>query len=103
MPTKILPKGLAALLIQGEEDLITPRVELEQQIRDTTPCPRCGGHFEKVLDPDRAFSPDRVLPRFFHKCEVCGYTHDPHSGLVIDLGNPAKAEDPFKIDTGEDD
>jgi len=102
MALKILPEHITRRLLQGEEDMITPEVAATQAIQDSTPCPRCGGHFHKMLDPNRAFSADRALPRSFLQCVDCGYTYDPHTEIVIATGNPAKVKDPFKINARED-
>lgn len=97
MGLKILPEGIARLLLEGEEDMLTPLVDEDLNFRGSTQCHRCGGSFDRILDPARAFSPDRALPRHFYKCVDCGHTYDPQTGIIIDNGNPAKVEDPFKI------
>lgn len=52
-------------------------------------CPRCGGacgeHFISVA---HAISED-MLPRSGLKCSMCDCVFDPHSGLIIELGNLA--------------
>lgn len=99
MLVKTLPHDVLLRLIEGEEDVVTPAAQKESRTRATTPCPRCMGHFRQKLDPGRAFSPDRILPRFFHECAECGYTVDPETNFVIAMGNPGKAVDPFKLNT----
>lgn len=101
MNVKTLPQDVLRRLIEKEEDILGPMADADRTARATTPCPRCGGPFHKQFDPQRAFSPDRPLPRAFYRCVDCGYTYDPHTGFVIAMGNPGKVEDPFKLNTAE--
>lgn len=101
MKLKTLPEEVTRELLKFEEDILTPLAERDRTTRATTPCPRCGGHFRKQFDSRRAFSPDRPLARFFYRCFECGYTVDPETGFVIAMGNPAKAEDPFKLNVDD--
>jgi rubredoxin len=35
------------------------------------------------------------------ECEDCGFVYDPNTGLVLEMGNPARVKDPFAIPTDE--
>lgn len=86
MSLKILPPALTRLLLDGEEDILTPLVEKERFTRSLMSCQRCGGAYEKILDSNRSFSPDRPLPRFFYRCEGCKQVYDPETGIVVEVG-----------------
>lgn len=103
MELQPLDPRLLALLIKGEEDILTPRAEKRRSAIEFNPCPRCGSKMQEMLTRGQVFTDGEVLPRTVGTCSSCGYTYDPHSGLVTDTGDPMKTpDDPFKVDISQD-
>lgn len=51
-------------------------------------CPRCKGPCEKhFLGAEHAFGGDTAVPRSGLKCQLCDCVFDPHTGLIVTLGN----------------
>lgn len=97
MTFQTLPPGLAARLIEGVEDELTPLVEARKHFFETTPCGRCGSAMEPTTFGPRAFTPDSPLPRTVARCIDCGFIVDPHTNLVLDTGDPTKIEDALPL------
>jgi hypothetical protein len=101
MRFKVLPPELTRLLTKDEEDILTPRADKRAFAVGLAPCSRCGGKMQQKLNTVQPFTPEEPLPRTFAVCDDCGFAYDPHSGLVVAMGNPAKVEDPFSIPESE--
>lgn len=57
-------------------------------------CKRCGADVTKEYDVKHAFSdPDTLNPRALLRCTRCRCLFDPHTGLVLDLGNMNQTPD----------
>ena len=81
-----------AKLLEGYEDTLTPAAEAREKFYRAQTCPQCtGSSFRKVGDLRMMFRPDDPLPRYQLKCSNCGCVFDPHSGLVVRMGNVGKA------------
>jgi len=77
------PPSEFAELVDGVEDIITPEVEKEEAFFAQVSCTVCGGPVSKVLHPVTPFKTGAILPNFVGKCQECGATSDPHTGLVL--------------------
>lgn len=103
MDLKTLPPEWIHKMTKFEDDILTDAARDRSLKIRYSQCPRCGGSFEEKLHPSFMFTEDEPLPRTVGRCRECGFTKDPKTGLVLDLGNPAKAEDPFPIINPSDD
>ncbi len=97
MGFKVLPPGLARLLVQGEADELTPLVEKRSTAIRRTPCLRCGGAMQPHLHAQDAYAPDDPLPRQHARCVDCGLIWDPKTNLVLDTGDPSKIEEALPL------
>lgn len=97
MTFRTLPPGLAARLIEGCDDKLTPAAEAQRVFFETTPCGRCGSAMEPTIYGRRAFTADTPLPRTVARCVDCGYTVDPHTNLVLDTGDASKIDEALPI------
>jgi hypothetical protein len=97
MQLKPLPPELLRLLVKDEEDILTPRAEKRAFAVGLDPCSRCGGKMQETLNSVHPFTPEEPLPRTLAVCDDCGFSYDPHNGIIVSMGNPAKVEDPFAI------
>lgn len=51
-------------------------------------CKRCGGQVQKEYTKSHAFNdPDTLNPRALLRCTSCKCLFDPHSGVVLELGD----------------
>jgi hypothetical protein len=91
----VLDPRLAAHLIEGEVDELTPASTAKIARIKGMACKRCGSSMHPRLH-DKPFVDTDPLPRMVATCE-CGYTVDPDTGLVIELGSAAKVTESIPI------
>ena len=92
---KPLDPRITQKLLEGTQDTLTPAAEVREKFYKQQSCPHCAGNsFQKRGDIRMMFRPDDPLPRYQLHCENCGCLFDPHSGIVVKLGNLAKAYKP---------
>ena len=61
-------------------------------------CTRCGGKMMKeFLTKGHVFGGDTLVPRAALRCTDCGHLFDPHTGLEVERGNPAKVSSDIPI------
>lgn len=79
-------------LLEGREDVLGPLAKARRDFYDSQICIRCGGKaFTKVADSKTIFVPDDPLPRYLLRCRDCECLFDPHSGILLAMGNLGKA------------
>ncbi len=80
---------LCTSLLEGYENELEPEQAGLDAFYRNCRCLRCGGQCEKVyLGAEHAFGGDTAVPRSGLKCKLCDCVFDPHSGLIVELGNP---------------
>ena len=92
-------------LLEGRKDLLGPLAEARRAFYDSQRCIRCGGTaFTRIADSKTMFAPDDPLPRYLLKCRDCECLFDPHSGILLTMGNLGKAFVPVVplLDSPED-
>lgn len=95
MDLKPLDPQITLKLLEGRADVITPMARARQQMYQDQMCPRCGGcTLKKRADSRTMFRPNDPLPRYLLSCQDCHCLFDPHSGLILSLGNLAQAFEP---------
>lgn len=82
-----LPPGLAKEMIRGHEDILTPLVKAQEARTSGGKCPRCGSVLQSRLHPVQVFGANDLIPRKVSFCVDCGFTRDPETGIVIDVGS----------------
>lgn len=82
---------LAWKAIEGyPNELDTERKSLDAFYRQFA-CQRCGGPMRKEISPKHVFSdPNTLAPRSVLRCTQCACLLDPHSGLLLELGDADK-------------
>ena len=84
---------LALKLIEGYDDVLTGEMRKQEAFYRQFDCPRCGGKCDKhFLSIQHAFpqNGESLVPRSGLKCRLCDCVFDPHSGLMVSLGNAGK-------------
>ena len=95
MALKPMDPRIILKLLEGHEDVITPLARERQKFYDSKTCTECGSPaLVKTWDADTVFRDNDLLPRAFLKCESCDALMDPHSGILLSLGNQGKAMEP---------
>ena len=95
MELKILDPRITAKLLEGHKDILTPMAEERERFYSEQICPSCTGeHLRKTGDSRSLFRSGKPLPQYWLECESCGCVHDPHSGMIVTMGNVAKAVEP---------
>lgn len=90
---KEMDPDLLEHLLEGYEDELTGEARKQEAFYRQFRCPRCGGECEKhFLGVGHSFSStsDTYLPRSGLKCKLCECVFDPHSDLIVGLGNAGK-------------
>lgn len=83
---------ITAKLIEGYKDIITPAAKKREAFYKAQDCPNCGGNaLTKCGDATTIFRSGDFLPRYTLTCDNCDCLFDPHSGIILSLGNRAKA------------
>jgi hypothetical protein len=88
---KELDPVLAAKTIEGYTNELAPEAKTLDAFYRQFRCQHCGGACQKETVPTHAFSdPDTLVPRSCLRCTVCKILFDPHSGLLLEGGEPAR-------------
>jgi len=91
MPFVELDPLLARKAIEGyQNELVAEQKALDAFYRQFK-CTRCQGPYRRETLVRHAFAdPSYLVPRSVLRCTLCEALFDPHSGLQLELGNPAK-------------
>lgn len=91
MAYKTLDPEVAAAAIEGYQNELAPDQKANDAFYRQFRCKRCGGACQKETDPKHAFSdPSSLTPRSLLRCLECRCLFDPHSALILEMGNLAK-------------
>jgi hypothetical protein len=91
MPFKELDPELCWKAIEGYTNELSPQQKGLDAFYRQFVCPRCQGKMRKEVSVKHAFSdPNTLVPRSLLRCEDCHHLMDPHTGLDLELGNPAR-------------
>jgi hypothetical protein len=88
---EFLDPEIAQKLLEGHEDVVTSANEERDKFYAAQTCPRCGGNCQKLGDYRSMYSGEGALPKFYLRCLACGEEFDPHSGIILKVGNVGKA------------
>ncbi len=91
-------------LLEGHKDIITPLAEARERFYKEQECPSCGStSFTRSTNARIAFRGSDPIARYLLSCQDCGCTFDPHSKMVLEMGNRAKLEPAIPILPGPED
>lgn len=83
--------------IEGYENELDPERKALEAFYRQFRCKACGGAVRKELNKSHAFAdPGTLTARALLRCTVCNCLFDPHSGLVLELGNAAKTPEDIR-------
>jgi hypothetical protein len=75
-------------MLEGYENELEPEQKGLDAFYRQFRCPRCKGPCLKhFLSTDHAFGGETAVPRSGLKCTLCDCVFDPHTGLIVSLGN----------------
>jgi len=98
MPTyQELDEDALLRAIEGYTDeLVGERRKLSAFYRQFN-CPRCKGECDEVfISVDHSLpKDDELVQRSGLKCRICEAIFDPHTGIIVSLGNPGKIQDKY--------
>ena len=94
MHLKFLDPEITAKLLEGHRDALTPASVESEKFYSAQTCVRCGGSCRKTGDSRTMHTSNDIVPRFYLECLACGCEFNPHNGMIIGLGNIAKAVEP---------
>jgi len=99
MPYVELDPEIALAAIEGHQNIFTAEQERADAFYRQFICPSCkGASFSKRFNARHAFADENWhIARATLFCNECGCHFDPHSGLILEMGNPAKVEPSIPI------
>jgi hypothetical protein len=91
MPFVEMDPEFALKAIEGYQNELEPERKALEAFYRQFRCKRCGGFCKKEQVHGHVFSdPNVLVPRAVLRCTRCSCLFDPHSGLILEMGNPAK-------------
>lgn len=99
---EFLDPEITQKLLEGHQDVLTSATEERDKYYAAQTCPRCGGNCRKLGDYHAMYSGEESLPRFYLQCLACGEEFDPHTGIVLKIGNISRAFVPSYTIVGRD-
>jgi len=79
---------IALKMLEGYENELEPEQKGLDAFYRQFRCPRCQGPCQReYLSAEHAFGGDSAVPRSGLKCTLCDCIFDPHSGLILTMGN----------------
>lgn len=104
MQLKCMDPEEVARLLEGHKDIVTSLAEKREQFYNDQQCPSCAStSHTRSTNANIAFLGNDPIARFILECQDCGCVFDPHSGLVLQLGNRARLEPAIPILPGQED
>ncbi len=91
-----LPPEVVQEMLKGYKDELEGAKRVDDAFYRQFPCPRCGGECQRAfLGIKHALPEDgeNLLPRSGLRCKLCDCLFDPHSGLILELGNVGKIQE----------
>jgi len=77
--------------IEGYQNELEPKKQGLDAFYRQFRCKRCSGPTHQETHLGHCFSdPDSVVPRSLLRCEHCACLFDPHSSIILELGDPDK-------------
>jgi hypothetical protein len=88
MPIVELDPELAWKAIEGYQNELDPEQKALDAFYRQFRCKRCSGPVQKELVTSHAFSDSgSLVPRSCLRCTQCRCLFDPHTGVILELGN----------------
>lgn len=79
-------------LLEGREDVISPLADRRDEFYRSQSCIRCGSTaLTRVANAATLFHSNDPMPRYLMECQSCECLFDPHTGLLLSMGNLGKA------------
>lgn len=92
MAIKQLDPEITLRLLEGHQNAVSPLARERDDFYKKQKCNECGSTaLQKTQDPKRIFQENDPIARWLLNCKDCGAVFDPHTGLLINMGNPARA------------
>jgi hypothetical protein len=88
---KEMDPELCRRAIEGYEDQLAPAHKAQEAFYRQFRCPRCETSLQKEFNGRTAFDSDSIIAKALLRCGECGYLIEPHTNIVVETGNPAKA------------
>lgn len=88
MTFRPLDPVLAAKMVEGYQNELEPQRRALEAFYRQSRCPKCKGQCKKEAVAGHAFGdPDTLVPRSCLRCLTCDLLFDPHSNLVVEMGD----------------
>ena len=85
--------------LEGHVNVIAPEVEAHKKFFSSFQCTYCGGGVHEIIDPNRLFTSESIIPKYLAQCNDCEAQFEPYTR--IELRGPRKNpleedDDPLK-------
>ena len=92
MPFVELDPDVCLRAIEGYQNELEPEVRALDAFYRQFCCKKCRSPVTKEFVPGHVFNdPNTSVPRATLRCTRCGCHFDPHSNLIISMGDPSLA------------
>jgi hypothetical protein len=88
MHFKTMDPELAWKAIEGYEDVLSAERRTLDAFYRQFKCKRCGSNCRKEMVKGHVFG-EELVPRSCLRCLACQCLFDPHTGLILEVGEPA--------------
>lgn len=94
---KEMDPELVRKAIEGYTDELTPAARVQESYQRQFRCPNCRSELVKDFNHPARWSGEGLLAKFLLRCELCDYTVEPDTGLIIRTGNPAQVPEELRV------
>lgn len=94
---KEMDPDLIRKVIEGYHDELTPEARKQDAFYRQFSCPNCKCPLVKDFNHPGRWSDDSLLPKALLRCELCDYTIEPETRVIVATGNPAKVPSELSI------
>lgn len=82
-PFKEMDPDVVRKLVEGQENVVKPAVEKEQQFFKTSSCPNCSAYeVESRVNTKRPFIQGSILANKILVCLCCGTEFEPYTKVI---------------------
>ena len=69
--------------LEGHQNILAPEVEAHKEFFGRFECTYCRGGVHEIVDPNRLFTKEALLPKFLAECNDCEAQLEPYTGIEL--------------------
>jgi len=80
--------------IKDDDVVIFQSARDMKEFFETVECPECSSSATPITNPRQPFKTGQISPNFLAKCTSCGCEFDPHTRVIVQVGQDRTYDDP---------